>query len=390
MTSALLDPAVEHLARLVAYPTVSHDSNVEMIGYVADVLSHLGARTEISMDAGGHKANLFATVGPEGDGGIVLSGHTDVVPVADQAWTRPPFELTSDEADRLYARGSCDMKGFIAACLALAPLAAASTLARPLHFAFTYDEEVGCLGGRALTAQLQERGLRPGIALIGEPTEMRVIQGHKGCYEYKVHLTGREGHASRPEQGVNAVEYAVRYCTRLMDLAAHLRAHPPAGSPFDPPHTTLQVGRLSGGTASNIIASRAEIEWEMRPVRADDAAFVKREIAAFTEKELLPSMRSVDPAATIETEIIGEVVGLEPLEHSEAIALAQALTGESQPPGLMPFGTEAGLFQQIGTAAVVCGPGSIDQAHKPDEYLARAQLDRACQMLEKLADHLRV
>ena len=375
------------LADLVAFPTVSSDSNLGLIAYLADRLDAAGALTEVFLDPTGTKGNLFATFGPQVDGGIVLSGHTDVVPVADQDWSSDPFAMVQRDG-RLYGRGTCDMKGFIAATVAMAPLLAAAVRDRPIHFAFTHDEEVGCLGARALVATLAARGIRPGVAIIGEPTGMRIVEGHKGCYEYSTHFTGLEGHGSDPDRGVNAVEYAARFVGRLLELKQDLRAHAPAGSRFRPPWTTINTGALTGGLAHNVIPGRARIDWEMRPVQAADARFVKAALADYCAGVLLPQMQAVSPGAAITTEVIGEVDGLAPAEVNEARDILQALTGGAATE-VVPFGTEAGLFQAIGLAVVVCGPGDIAQAHKPDEFLAVEQLDRCLGMLERLGDRLR-
>lgn len=378
----------EILGQLVAYPTVSSDSNLALIGHLADLLAEAGARVEVFADAGGTKANLFATIGPEIDGGILLSGHSDVVPVADQSWTTDPWAMTERDG-RLYGRGTCDMKGFIASAVALAPLYAQKATARPIHFAFTHDEEIGCLGAQALAPLLQARGVKPRVAIIGEPTLMRVIEGHKGCYEYSVHFTGLEGHGSAPERGVNAVEYAVRYVARLLELRAVLKARAPADSRFDPPWTTINTGALVGGVAHNVIAGKARVDWEMRPVQPGDADLVKADLLAYCSDHLLPEMRAIAPLADIVTEVIGEVDGLVPTEANEARAIALALTGANGA-GLVPFGTEAGIFQAIGMQAVICGPGSIEQAHKPDEFIALEQLAEGLRFLERLGDRLAV
>lgn len=381
-----LAETVDLLGRLVAFPTVSSDSNLEMIVFLADRLSSAGARVEMQQNADGTKANLFATIGPEEPGGILLSGHSDVVPVTDQEWTTDPFAMTERDG-RLYGRGTCDMKGFIAAAVAMAPLYAESATHRPLHFAFTYDEEIGCVGAKALAPLLREREAQPSVAIIGEPTLMQVIEGHKGCYEYSVHFTGLEGHGSSPDRGVNAVEFAARYIMRLMELKEELKARAPRTNRFDPPWTTINTGALQGGVAHNVIPGRARIDWEMRPVQSGDADFVKSTLREFCAGELLPEMRNVDQSADIVTEVMGEVDGLVPMDECEARDLALALTGESET-GTVPFGTEAGIFQALGMSAVICGPGSIAQAHKPDEYLSLDQLNRCLDMLERLATRL--
>ncbi len=381
-----LEDTVDLLDRLVSYPTISTDSNVDMIGDLAEYLAGLGARGEVFADDSGTKANLFATLGPEGPGGILLSGHSDVVPVADQDWTSEPFVLRR-EGDKLFGRGTCDMKGFIAASLVMARRYADLSLTRPVHFAFTHDEETGCIGARALVPELKARGLRPDIAIIGEPTEMRVIEGHKGCCEYTTQFSGLEGHGSDPDAGVNAVEYAVRYVGRLLTLRAELIARAPSGSRFRPAHTTLNIGRIAGGVAHNVIAGRAEVDWEMRPVQQIDIDFVKTALAAYIETELLPAMRAVHPAADISTQTLGEVTGLEPMAENAARDLVADLTGANSA-DVVPFGTEAGLFQEMGMDVVVCGPGSIAQAHKADEFVSLDQLQQCLTMLDRLGGRL--
>ncbi len=370
------------LADLIAHPTVSIDPNVEMMAHMATLLEDAGARVDLFHDATGKKANLFGTLGPDVEGGIVLSGHSDVVPVTDQDWSSDPFELLT-RGDFLMGRGTCDMKGFIAATLAMAKPFSAHTLRRPIHFCFTHDEETGCIGAKSLVPELQKRGFKPSIAIIGEPTEMRIIEGHKGCCEYTTRFTGLEGHGSNPDRGVNAVAYAVKYATRLMELAEELKGRAPRDSRFDPAWTTVNIGRLQGGHAHNVIPGKAELEWEMRPVQYGDAAFMKDMLESYIETELLPAMRAVSPRADISTQVIGEVIGLEPMEVNMARTLVAALTG-CETADVVPFNTEAGLFQQLGMSAVVCGPGSIAQAHKPDEYVSRAQLQDCIAMLEGL------
>ncbi|WP_417720354.1 acetylornithine deacetylase [Salipiger sp.] len=368
------------LEDLIAFPTVSTDSNLDMMAAMATRLEGLGARVDLFHDDSGTKANLFASIGPDVPGGVVLSGHSDVVPVTDQDWTSDPFALTR-RGDLLYGRGTCDMKGFIAAALAMAKPLSRTRLRRPVHLCFTHDEEVGCLGARNLVPELKARGYAPRIAIVGEPTLMHIVEGHKGCCEYTARFTGLEGHGSAPDRGVNAVLYAVRYVNRLMELAEALKARAPRDSRFDPPWTSVNVGRLSGGVAHNVIPGKAEIDWEMRPVQAGDADFVKEAIAHYVEHELLPAMRAVTPQADITTEVIGEVVGLEPMDDNAARDLVAQLTGANAAE-VVPFGTEAGLFQEMGMSVVVCGPGSITQAHKPDEYIARDQLSQCLDMLQ--------
>ncbi|WP_180898238.1 acetylornithine deacetylase [Martelella soudanensis] len=378
-----LAAARDILADLVAFPSVSSESNLPVIAYIADRLSDCGARVEILTDATGSKANLFATLGDDRPGGLMLSGHSDVVPVDDQNWTSDPFTLAERDG-KFFGRGTCDMKGFIAACLAKREVLAEIAASKPIHFAFTHDEEVGCIGARALTEWLVAREARPALAIVGEPTMMRVIEGHKGCCEYTVTFTGRSGHSSAPEAGVNAVEYAARYIARLMELRERLMARVPEGSRYQPPYATLNVGGLEGGLSHNVIAPRAVLRWETRPVIAEDLSLVKDGIADYCTRDLLPAMRAVAPEADIETQVIGEAAALFPKNQNAARDLAFRLTGE-QSADVVPFGTEAGFFQEIGMDAVVCGPGSIDQAHKPDEYLSADQLGQCLAMLDRLA-----
>lgn len=384
--SALLDQTKGILGDLIAFPTISADSNLTLINDAADRLSDSGARVEVIAAPCGTKANLFATFGPEGDGGILLSGHSDVVPVTDQNWSSDPFEMV-ERGGCLFGRGACDMKGSIAATLAMAPQFAASAKARPLHIALTYDEEIGCFGAQHLARVLEERGLTPSVAIIGEPTEMRIIEGHKGCYEYSTHFHGLEGHGSTPDLGVNAVEAAVRYVGVLLDLKEKLRGWAPDDSPFDPPWTTINVGAFHGGSAHNVIASKAQVDWEMRPVETADADFVKEALRGYCDDVLIPQMRAVYPEARIELEVIGEVTGLIPTRENEAREIVQELTGANGT-DVVSFGTEAGIFQAMGTDVVVCGPGSIAQAHKADEFVSVDQLQQCLQMLDRLTERL--
>ncbi|WP_068116063.1 acetylornithine deacetylase [Tropicimonas marinistellae] len=381
-----LASAIAILEDLVAFPTVSAAPNLEMVTYLATRLEDMGATVELSHDATGTKANVFATLGPEADGGLVLSGHTDVVPADGPGWTGDPFRLRRAQG-RLYGRGTCDMKGFLAAVLACLPEFAGRPLCRPLHVAFTYDEEVGCLGAQQLVAELRRRGVAPAMAIVGEPTEMRVVEGHKGCNEYTTRFHGTDGHGSAPEKGVNAVEFAARFVHRLLEIRRELRERAPTNSRFDPPWSTLNVGRLQGGIARNVLAGMAEVEWETRPVTAEDARFVRAAVEALCSDVLLPEMQQTAPNARIETEVIAEIDGLLPVRENAARDLALALTGAATA-GLVAFGTEAGLFQSMGMSVAICGPGSIAQAHQPDEYLEVAQLQSCLAMLEGLVPHL--
>lgn len=379
----MLERTEEILCQLIGFPTVSADSNLDLIHYVANLLEDVGAKIELHHDSDRNKANIFATIGPDIGGGIVLSGHSDVVPVADQTWRTDPFALEKD-GDKLYGRGTCDMKGFIAATLAMAPKFATKELKRPVHFVFTYDEEVGCLGARDLVDILKHRPHLPAAAIVGEPTDMKIVEGHKGCCEYSVYFEGRAGHGSLPDAGVNAAEYATRYVSKLLELREALKKRAPKNSPFDPPWTTINVGRIEGGTAHNVICNHTEVDWEMRPIAQEDADWVNDILHTFCSEDLLPDMRRVWPDSNITTRTIGEVIGLTPMKSNEAREIVAALTGQNNS-HFVSFGTEAGLFQDLGIATIVCGPGSIDQAHKADEFVEIGQMQQCLTMLDKLA-----
>jgi acetylornithine deacetylase len=378
----------EILATLVGFPTISSEGNLDCIAYAHSLLAPLGAKLEVIPDDTGRKANLLATIGPDVDGGVILSGHVDVVPVEGQDWSTDPFRLT-EYAGRLYGRGACDMKGFVACALAAAPSFAEAGLARPVHIALTHDEEVGCLGAPRLIAAMGALGRRPSACIVGEPTGMGLVEGHKGCFEYTTHFEGLEGHASRPDVCVNTVFYATRYVAEIMRLAGELRGRAPAGSRFDPAWSTLSVGRLEGGIARNVVPNRCAVEWEFRPVSRADVDFVWRRLLDLAEGVLLPEMQEVHPEAAIMTEVIGEVAGLDPVPGSAAVALAARLTGAAPASaGVVPFGTEAGLFQAAGIPTVVCGPGDIAEAHRPDESIGEDDLAACLAALDRLVTEL--
>lgn len=371
---------------LVAFPTVTSDSNLELIAYASERLEAAGAELTTTHDDTGSKANVHATIGPLVDGGVAVSGHTDVVPADGDGWNSDPFVVTRRD-DRLYGRGTADMKGFIACVLALAPAFAAARASVPLHVALTFDEEVGFRGAPVLLDALTRTGPLPRAAIVGEPTCLRIIAAHKGCYEYTTTVTGRQGHGSMPARAVNAVEYGARYVSRLLELRSELAGSAPDDSPFDPPATTLSVGTMRGGTARNIVADTCTIEWEMRPVTGTDAARVRDAREAY-ERSLTDEMRRTDPDATVSTTAICEVNGLEPAPDSPALQLGRLLLDDPDT-DVVSFGTEAGLFQQAGIPAIVCGPGSIDVAHQPDEFVSLDQLDACLDMLHRLVAHLR-
>jgi acetylornithine deacetylase len=381
-----LSQTIAMLDDLIAFPTVTDQSNLEMVAYLAERLEDAGAKIDLFYNDIGDKANLFATLGPDVDGGFVLSGHCDVVPVVDQVWASDPFDMVERD-EKLFGRGTCDMKGFVAAATVMAPYFATKVKDRPVHFSFTYDEETGCFGAQDLVGSLTEKGVRPTMALVGEPTMMQVIDGHKGCYEYTTHFKGLAGHGSAPDLGVNAVEFGTRYISKILELKEELKTRAPKDSGFVPPWTTFNTGYLKGGSAHNVIPDHASVAWDMRPVQASDAHFVKTELEKYSQTVLLPQMQAVYPEAEIVTEILSEVDGFEPMAQNPARDLIMELTGANGT-DLVAFGTEAGLFQQMGMSVVICGPGSIEQAHKANEFVAIDQLQQCLDLLERLGERL--
>ena len=370
------------LSDLIAFKTVSGEDNNSLINYCDEILKKLGATSFKTFDDEKKRVNLFATIKskePNGKKPVILSGHTDVVPVS-KSWSTDPFKATI-KGDKLFGRGSCDMKGFIACTLAYAPIYAKENLNRDIHFSFTFDEETACQGAPLLIKELKNRGINDGICIVGEPTNMKIIDAHKGCYEYTTYFEGLAGHGSAPEKGVNAVEYAARYIGKLMDLRKILKSKIPKNSVFDPPYTTIGIGGISGGIARNVIADKCRVDWEMRPVIKEDGEFVNSEMDQFVNKELLPEMKKVFPKSSIKKEIIGEVIGFNRVEKSEACEFISNLTGDNSRE-VVSFGTEAGLFQEIGISAVVCGPGSIEQAHIVDEFITLDQIKKCLILLE--------
>jgi len=324
---------------------------------------------------------------------VVLSGHSDVVPVDPADWTTPPF--TADRRHgRVYGRGTADMKGFVACVLAMAPIYAELDLTVPIHVALTFDEEDGFHGAPILLADLVERGVRPSAAIIGEPTGLRTVGAHKGCYEYRTMVTGMNGHSSAPAEAVSAVHHASRWISGLLGLADDLADRAPDPSPYDPPSTTFNVGTISGGQGRCVVADRCWFDWEMRPVQASDASFVKEHMAA-VEAALLDEMRAVHSEASIRTDVVCEIDGLEWRDASPALDLVRVLladevaaNGGTLPVDVVAYGTEAGLFQAAGIPAVLWGPGDIGVAHRPDEFVEVADLEVCLALLARLGGHL--
>ncbi|MEE1926523.1 acetylornithine deacetylase [Pseudomonas sp. 148P] len=377
----------ELLERLIAFPTVSRESNLALIGFIRDYLAGLGIDSELFHNEEGTKANLFATIGPQDRGGVVLSGHTDVVPVDGQAWTVEPFVM-SEHDGRLYGRGAADMKGFIACVLAAVPAFLAEPLRIPVHLAFSYDEEVGCLGVRSMLAALAQRPHKPTLCLIGEPTELKPVLGHKGKLAMRCQVHGAACHSAYAPYGVNAIEYAARLIGKLGEIGERLAAPALHDERFDPPFSTVQTGVIKGGRALNIVPAECEFDFEVRALPGFDAQVVADELERFAEAELLPKMQAVQADTGVSLRPLSAYPGLATPADSEAARLLALLSGSDEF-GTVAFGTEGGLFDQAGIPSVVCGPGSMDQGHKPDEFVSLEQLAGCDAMLGRLVEYLR-
>ena len=380
----LYNNSIKILTDLIGFRTISGEDNSVLVNYCEDYLQELGATSFKTFDDEKKRVNLFATLKAKKTNGIkpiILSGHTDTVPVS-KSWSTDPF-LATIKGDKLYGRGACDMKGFLACALAYAPIYSKSNLNRDIHFSFTFDEETACLGAPILIEELKKRNVHDGICIIGEPNKMKIIDAHKGCYEYTTYFEGLAGHSSAPHKGVSAVEFAARYATKLIELREELKKRAPKDSIFDPPFSTLQVGGIFGGIAHNVIADKCHINWETRPVIKEDGVFLNKKIDEYANDILLPEMKKVFSKSTIKKEIIGEVTGFDRVEKSEACELVSSLTGDNSR-DVVSFGTEAGLFQEIGMSTVVCGPGSIEQAHKVDEFIELNELKKCLKFLDDL------
>lgn len=388
--------SLEMIERLIRFDTTSHLSNLELIDFVEDYLRGHGAACERIVSEDGRKANLWATLGnAESGGGVVLSGHSDVVPVAGQEWRSDPFRAVVRDG-RLYGRGSCDMKSFIAIALACVPKFLAQPLARPIHFAISYDEEVGCLGVRPMLSHIAARyppgaqSARPSCVIIGEPTSMRVVTAHKGIRAHETRIIGQEAHSSAPDKGVSAIMAAARLIGFLERLGAEERcaAADAFAQRFDPPCASVQVGKIDGGEAINIIPRHCRFGWEYRALPRSDEAEILRRFRAYAEDEVLPPMRRISAEASIETEVLAAVPAFAAEENSQAEQLALRLSGGNRVYAAS-YATEAGLFAEADMSAVVCGPGDIAQAHRPDEFIALEQIAACEKFLSRLAEHLR-
>ena len=378
--------SLDMIRRLVAFDTTSRNSNLELIHWIRDYLAGLGIESRLVYDEGGGKANLYATLGPDDRPGIALSGHTDVVPVDGQDWQTDPWRVAERDG-RLYGRGTADMKSFLAVALAMAPEFLERGLKTPIHLVFSYDEEVGCVGVRRLLEVLRDMPIRPAACIVGEPTEMKVVVAHKGKKSVRCRVRGFECHSSLAPRGVNAIEYAAEVIAYLRRMAQRIAAEGASDPDYDIPHTTVHTGVVQGGTALNIVPKDCSFDFEFRYLPGDDPEALFDEVRRFAERELEPAMRAVAPETGFSWEEISAFPGLDTPTDAEIVGLAKALSG-SNATGKVAFGTEAGLFQSIGIPAIICGPGSIDQAHKPDEFVSLEQVALCERFLRRLMDRV--
>lgn len=378
--------SLDLLDRLVAFPTVSRDPNRDLVDFVVAFLAARGIETMLVPNAEGTKANLFATIGPRDRGGVMLSGHTDVVPVEGQAWSGDPFRLREVDG-RLIGRGTTDMKGFLACALACADRAARMELAVPLHLAFSYDEEIGCVGVRSLLEAMAEAPFRPEMAIIGEPTSMRIATGHKGKTALRALCCGREAHSALAPTALNAIHLATAYIDKIRARQEIFATRGARDADYDVPYTTLHVGRIAGGTALNIVPNACAIEFEIRNLAEDDPAALIACLEADAEAVAAP-WRAAFPEAAVKVEVTNAYPGLATPQDAPVVGFAAALTGRNDRLKLA-FGTEGGLFgQRLGIPAVICGPGSMDQGHKPDEWVARALIAECDRFMDALLARL--
>lgn len=374
------------LQQLISFDTTSANSNLALMKYVQDYLRQHGITSHLVHDEIQQKANLYATIGPNDKSGVMLSGHTDTVPVTGQQWHYPPYQLTLDQ-DRAYGRGTADMKGFIAVVLAAVPELVATTLHTPVHLAFSYDEEIGCLGVRRLIEHLAEIPIKPALCIIGEPTELKVVTAHKGKLAAKVTVTGKEYHSGMAPYGVNAVNYAARLVCWLEQLAQQKCQEGPFEEGYDIPYTTVHTGTIQGGTALNIVPKHCEFMFEIRNIATEDPRQLLAQFGDYAES-LVAKMRNTHPDCDMQIDITSEYPGLNTARDADAVAFVQRLT-EVEGNHTIGFGTEGGLFSQtLGVPTVVCGPGSMEQGHKPNEFIELSQLELGERFISRLLEHL--
>lgn len=377
--------SVELIQKLVGFDTVSRNSNLDLIEFIRSYLTANGVESRIIPSADGNKANLFATIGPQNRGGVMLSGHTDVVPVDRAEWISDPF-CVEERDGKLFGRGTADMKGFVAVALAQVPYFQSVDLKTPIHLAFSFDEEVGCLGVRPMIEAIKTMDVQPVLGVIGEPTNMQVMTGHKGNVSTRVHVRGHECHSSRAPTGVNAVEYAAEMIAFIKALARRMAAEGARDFAYDVPHTTAHVGKVEGGTALNVVPRDCRFEFEFRFLPADDPRELLAEVKDYARDTLEPLMQAVDPDTGFTWEEKFSFPGLETDEDAPVVSLVTALC-KNEKTARVAYGTEGGLFfERAGIPSVICGPGDIDQAHKPNEYISLAQVAKCEDFMRGLAD----
>jgi acetylornithine deacetylase len=384
--SERLEQTIEILERLVSFESISHRPTHGIVGYISDYFASHGLTASLSYDDAGERANVFVTIGPEIDGGIVLNGHTDVVPVEGQDWQTDPFKLVRQDG-RLYGRGSVDMKGFLACVMGAVPAFTQANLKRPVHIAFSYDEETGGHGMPVLLKDMAGKNFRPGVVVVGEPTMMKIISGHKGGYELRTEIIGAEAHSCNPNNGVNAISCAASVISKIDEMGRQFAANPQADSLYDLPYPTFNIGIIEGGSARNATAGSCAFDWEMRTMPGQDGKETLAEIDRFAQQELLPAMRKVYPGADIRTIIEAPVPPLDDSNAGPAIEFVCELTGENSH-GVVSFGTDGGYFSDAGFSTVVFGPGDINRAHKPGEYIEESELVAGLDFMDKIAHRL--
>ena len=382
------DELYQLLGRLIAFDTTSRNSNLDLIAWVKDYLAGFGIDSLLVHDETGAKANLYATIGPLDKPGVMLSGHTDVVPVDGQDWSTDPFVLSQKDG-ALFGRGTADMKGFIACALAKVPQMMEKPLLAPVHLAFSYDEEIGCIGVRRLLDVLTQQPVKPAMGIIGEPTTMKVINAHKGKQSWRVHIRGRAAHSAYPVEGVNAVEIAADLICHIRNVYKTVHEHGLIDDGYRVPHSTLHVGPIEGGRALNIVPDACEFRFELRHLPEETADSYFQQIASYVDDELLPRMHAVDPQTSISIEPLAGYPGLNTPADAPVVRFVQMLLEDDNNPEKISFGSEAGLFgDQVKIPCVVCGPGSILQAHRPDEYVEETQLMQCWRFIGRLVSHL--
>lgn len=377
---------VDMIKALVAFDTTSRESNLDLIHFVEDYLNDHGVESTLVFNDDKSKANLVASIGPDtAQGGVVLSGHSDVVPVDGQDWSSDPFQVV-ERNGRLYGRGTCDMKGFLAVALALVPEFQKSKLRAPVHIVLTYDEETDCSGAARLMHALPEAGLAPRAVIIGEPTEMRIVNAHKGQCTFETRIVGREAHSSAPHLGVNAIDIAMRLIAYLRAVAVEIESLPQRLQGATPPYSTINVGTITGGQQVNIVPAECRFEWEIRAIPGHDVDDIVARFNAYAA-ELVTEFSQNFPGAAIETSMTSAVAPFVRQDDSPAETLVKSLAGSNES-GTVAFGTEAPCYQQAGMSVVVFGPGSIAQAHKPDEFIALEQVDACVEFMRRLMKRL--